>query len=95
MRKPKKQKKLYQLVNFGEVGGLDRECILLGAYARSNDYIESQTGFTRGQINYRLKLAGIQRMRIRDGKGAFADFILNTTRGAMEDRVLAHLRKHL
>lgn len=95
MRKPKKQKRIWMEVDFNEVGGLDRECALLGAYGRSTRFIESKTGLSRGQIWYRLKLAGVSRMEIRDGRGTLAKSFLEETRGAMEDRLLAHLRKHL
>lgn len=50
----------------------DFECCLLGGLGFSSEVIHRRTGLSIGQIQTRLRKAGISRMNYRNGKSAFA-----------------------
>jgi len=90
----KSKVKRSRLVDFYEHAE-DYECALLGAFGFSNKAIERSTGLNSGRIWYRLKMAGIERRKIRDGNSDFSKLIYNKVRDDMDERVMAHIRKHL
>lgn len=101
--KTKKQKpKKYlakSLVNNSAVDFIDNRkdltVAIMGSLGFSDRYIESETGFTPGQINYRLALAGISRRAYRNGETPFAKLTVSSMShqsGEHLARVLSKIR---
>ena len=74
---------------------VDHQCALLGAFGYSTNYIASKTGLSKGQVQYRLTMGDIKRKDIRNGESPFAQVMFNQARQAMDNKLRAHLKKHL
>ena len=57
----------------------------------SYDAIEELTGFSRAQIDYRLRLAGVSSRHYRSGGSAISRYIRNTTRPTGEKMLVKQL----
>ena len=60
--------------------GDDFKCALMGSLGFSTRLIMDHTGFTPGQVGYRLRLGGIKRTDYRNGTSAMAVSMLQKAR---------------
>lgn len=67
----------------------DFRVVLMGAMGFSDAYIKSVTGFSGGQIYYRLKLAKVRRAAYRNGESKFALLAVNLA----ADKISAQLER--
>jgi hypothetical protein len=58
----------------------DFEVLYLGACGQSTRFIQSQTGLTACQIQYRLSKDGIRRADFRNGESIYSGYILKLAR---------------
>lgn len=70
----------------------DFATLLLGAAALHGSAIRRNTGYSEGQISYRLRKYGISRRDIRDGKSPFSDVMIKAATPALRIAIASRVR---
>lgn len=73
----------------------DYQCAMLGALGFSTGFIETKTGLSSGQIQYRLRTASISRKEFRNGTSPFAKMLIGHAKEVAAPRLEHHLRTHV
>lgn len=73
---PKKNNRFVDFLSNGN----DFEVLLLGSLGKSTQFIMSQTGYSEGQIAYRLKKQDVHRMDFRNGISELSQRLLEVER---------------
>ena len=71
----------------------DFATLMLGAAGLHGSAIRRNTGYSEGQISYRLRKYGISRRDIRDGKSELSDVLVKAVTPAMRIVVAQRVRK--
>lgn len=72
------RKKKTNRVDFS-TNSIDFETVLLGSLGYSSLYIQKQTGYSIGQIQYRLSKLRVRRSDYRNGHSKLAKFVLTVS----------------
>ena len=71
----------------------DLRSLILGSLGFSNRYIERQTKYSPGQIQYRLRKGLVRRTDYRNGMSATAKVVLQDAEARVVEQVKKQLRK--
>lgn len=79
------KKKQRHVIRFTESEEI--EVVVMGELGFSTQAIADETGLSKGQVLYRLRLAQVKRADYRNGKSDTAERVLDTMRRPLEQHV--------